>query len=298
MKYVNYHLYVIFPFLLVLLDWIETFTWNAQRSVTPLVKPHNFMHPDDHLVLEDESGRVKLSGAVKPSIYVTGLYHRMKLNGTWCPFLSHWSLEELHNTVISFSTMLIHVAPVHPLISLIILYELIHVAFVVAAIGIACLPILCMQTIAQAALIICLKAYSAVWNIKSLSMLKEGAPISPWTILVLYELFQDALIIAGSLPPVSLYFACRLWLQAQRVIYLKAHCCMKKIVFFIGSTSIYRLICLPGNVVALHGKETCLGDFLVLDILEAGLPPQIERPLILSRMWQPPLVFLFTVSTF
>lgn len=32
------------------------------------------MHPDDHLVLEDESGRVKLGGAeLLPSAYVTGL---------------------------------------------------------------------------------------------------------------------------------------------------------------------------------------------------------------------------------
>lgn len=48
---------------------------NVQRSVVPLVKPHNFIHPDDHLVLEDESGRVKLSGSIiLPSEYVTGLY--------------------------------------------------------------------------------------------------------------------------------------------------------------------------------------------------------------------------------
>lgn len=57
---------------LVLWDWIETLKWNVQRSATPLVKPHNFMHPDDQLVLEDEGGRVKLSGAVLPSVYVTG----------------------------------------------------------------------------------------------------------------------------------------------------------------------------------------------------------------------------------
>ncbi|XP_031263427.1 DNA polymerase delta small subunit-like isoform X2 [Pistacia vera] len=36
---------------------------------------------------------------------------------------------------------------------------------------------------------------------------------------------------------------------------------------------------LPGLVVALHGKETGAGDFLVLEILEAGLAPQIELPL-------------------
>lgn len=49
-----------------------------QRSATPLVKPHNFVHPDDHLVLEDESGRVKLGGSVfSPSVYVTGTYPKV-----------------------------------------------------------------------------------------------------------------------------------------------------------------------------------------------------------------------------
>ncbi|XP_050940009.1 DNA polymerase delta small subunit isoform X2 [Cucumis melo] len=48
--------------------------YSKERSAIPLVKPHNFMHPDDHLVLEDESGRVKLSGDVLlPSVYVTGI---------------------------------------------------------------------------------------------------------------------------------------------------------------------------------------------------------------------------------
>uniref|UniRef100_A0A7C9ENC8 Uncharacterized protein n=1 Tax=Opuntia streptacantha TaxID=393608 RepID=A0A7C9ENC8_OPUST len=47
--------------------------YAKERSPTPLVKPHNFMHPDDHLVLEDESGRVKLEGpGLLPSAYVTG----------------------------------------------------------------------------------------------------------------------------------------------------------------------------------------------------------------------------------
>ncbi|KAK6941918.1 DNA polymerase delta subunit, OB-fold domain [Dillenia turbinata] len=45
--------------------------YSKERSVVPLVKPHNFMQPDDHLVLEDESGRVKLGGTViLPSKYV------------------------------------------------------------------------------------------------------------------------------------------------------------------------------------------------------------------------------------
>ena len=46
----------------------------------PLVKHHNFMHPDDHLVLEDESGRVKLGGTVlSPSVYVTGIFHAREI---------------------------------------------------------------------------------------------------------------------------------------------------------------------------------------------------------------------------
>ncbi|XWS66442.1 hypothetical protein CRYUN_Cryun05aG0199600 [Craigia yunnanensis] len=48
--------------------------YSKERSVTPLVKPHNFMHQDDYLVLEDESGRVKLGGIMlSPSVYVTGV---------------------------------------------------------------------------------------------------------------------------------------------------------------------------------------------------------------------------------
>uniref|UniRef100_A0A5B6YQS7 DNA polymerase delta small subunit n=1 Tax=Davidia involucrata TaxID=16924 RepID=A0A5B6YQS7_DAVIN len=48
--------------------------YSKKRSATPLVKPRNFMHPDDQLVLEDESGRVKLRGTVlSPSVYVTGI---------------------------------------------------------------------------------------------------------------------------------------------------------------------------------------------------------------------------------
>jgi DNA polymerase delta subunit 2 len=41
------------------------------------------MHPDDYLILEDESGRVGLRGdAFLPSVYVTGLNH--KLNFIFC----------------------------------------------------------------------------------------------------------------------------------------------------------------------------------------------------------------------
>ncbi|XP_030526063.1 DNA polymerase delta small subunit [Rhodamnia argentea] len=48
--------------------------YSKERSAAPLVKRHNFMHPDDHLVLEDESGRVKLGGSLlSPTSYVTGV---------------------------------------------------------------------------------------------------------------------------------------------------------------------------------------------------------------------------------
>ncbi|KAG9134484.1 hypothetical protein Leryth_021499 [Lithospermum erythrorhizon] len=48
--------------------------YSKERSATPLVKPHHFTHPDDHLILEDESGRVKLRGnIILPSVYVTGV---------------------------------------------------------------------------------------------------------------------------------------------------------------------------------------------------------------------------------
>ncbi|CAM8890040.1 unnamed protein product [Rhodiola kirilowii] len=44
------------------------------RSTAPLAKPQNFMHLDDYLVLEDESGRVKLGGTIMlPFVYVTGV---------------------------------------------------------------------------------------------------------------------------------------------------------------------------------------------------------------------------------
>nr|CAB3497201.1 unnamed protein product [Digitaria exilis] len=46
---------------------------HALRSAIPLVKPHNFMHPDDHLILEDESGRVTLAGTIPPAAFVTGV---------------------------------------------------------------------------------------------------------------------------------------------------------------------------------------------------------------------------------
>uniref|UniRef100_A0A2P2JD28 DNA polymerase delta small subunit n=1 Tax=Rhizophora mucronata TaxID=61149 RepID=A0A2P2JD28_RHIMU len=48
--------------------------YSKKRSAQPLVKAHNFMHPDDHLILEDESGRVILGGTMLSlSVYVTGV---------------------------------------------------------------------------------------------------------------------------------------------------------------------------------------------------------------------------------
>lgn len=47
--------------------------YSKERSASPLVQHHSFTHPDDNLVLEDESGRVKLSSCLLlPSTYVTG----------------------------------------------------------------------------------------------------------------------------------------------------------------------------------------------------------------------------------
>ncbi|KAJ1693665.1 hypothetical protein LUZ63_010363 [Rhynchospora breviuscula] len=48
--------------------------YSKERSAVPLVKPHNFISTDDHLILEDESGRVKLAGPMlAPSSFVTGI---------------------------------------------------------------------------------------------------------------------------------------------------------------------------------------------------------------------------------
>lgn len=48
--------------------------YSKERSAVPLVKAHNFVHPDDHLVLEDEIGRVKLKGSLLiPTAFVTGV---------------------------------------------------------------------------------------------------------------------------------------------------------------------------------------------------------------------------------
>ncbi|MCO5580868.1 hypothetical protein L7F22_034740 [Adiantum nelumboides] len=60
--------------------------YAKERSVFPLVSPHNFVHADDYLILEDESGRIRLVGeTVSARAYVTGVvaavYGREGSNG-------------------------------------------------------------------------------------------------------------------------------------------------------------------------------------------------------------------------
>ncbi|CAH9127678.1 unnamed protein product [Cuscuta epithymum] len=48
--------------------------YSKGRNSAQIIQSQTFMHPDDSLILEDESGRVKLSGSLLvPSTYVTGL---------------------------------------------------------------------------------------------------------------------------------------------------------------------------------------------------------------------------------
>ncbi|BFI30950.1 DNA polymerase delta subunit 2 [Marchantia polymorpha subsp. ruderalis] len=48
--------------------------YSKERSVGGLVVPSNFTDAEDYLILEDESGRVKLVGnCISPSVYVTGV---------------------------------------------------------------------------------------------------------------------------------------------------------------------------------------------------------------------------------
>lgn len=49
-------------------------TLFVQRIVVPLATPSKFTHDNDYLVLEDESGRVKLiGGVISAATYVTGM---------------------------------------------------------------------------------------------------------------------------------------------------------------------------------------------------------------------------------
>eukprot|EP00249_Psilotum_nudum_P018489 c26833_g1_i1 orf=318-1646(-) len=48
--------------------------YSKERAVGPLTEPHKFMHSDDYLILEDESGRIKLTGdMISCQNYVTGI---------------------------------------------------------------------------------------------------------------------------------------------------------------------------------------------------------------------------------
>lgn len=49
-----------------------------------------------------------------------------------------------------------------------------------------------------------------------------------------------------------------------------------------------------GIVVALRGKATSDGDFLVQDILEAGIPAQIEYPFYSGKF---DLYFVFVITS-
>ncbi|KAE9465942.1 hypothetical protein C3L33_02104, partial [Rhododendron williamsianum] len=146
--------------------------YSKERSAAPLVKPHNFIHPDDHLILEDESGRVKLRGNVLlPSVYVTGMHNEL---------------------LISY--------------------------------------------------------HSKVGNIS-----QDGV-------------FAD--LLCGL--PHSAH-------QLKRFSTVD----MQKTIGDVLNSNIHTFytIAVNGIVVALHGKETGAGDFWVEEILEAGLPEQIELPL-------------------
>ncbi|KAL1550032.1 DNA polymerase delta subunit 2 [Salvia divinorum] len=48
--------------------------YSKERSASTLVQLNNVVHSDDYLVLDDKSGRIKLSGGLHlPSVYVTGI---------------------------------------------------------------------------------------------------------------------------------------------------------------------------------------------------------------------------------
>lgn len=53
-----------------------------------------------------------------------------------------------------------------------------------------------------------------------------------------------------------------------------------------------------GLVIALHGKETGAGDFMVEDVLEAGLPHQIEHPLNSGKSRSTSLLFILAYAFF
>ncbi|KAL3373134.1 hypothetical protein AABB24_005231 [Solanum stoloniferum] len=76
--------------------------YSKERSVSPLVQRHNFMHLDDNLVLEDESGRVKLSGCLLPSTYVTG-------EDKYVVFISGLSVGRSSSNPLQFQLLVDHI---------------------------------------------------------------------------------------------------------------------------------------------------------------------------------------------
>jgi hypothetical protein len=53
----------------------------------------------------------------------------------------------------------------------------------------------------------------------------------------------------------------------------------KEIIFCLAHDDFVLTSSVTGIVVAIYGKETGAGDFLVHEVLEAGLPQQIEFPI-------------------
>lgn len=58
------------------------------------------MHPDDSLILEDESGRVKLGGsALSPPVYVTGIVVSLFFDCLSCGNVS-WTKDSLRKWIV------------------------------------------------------------------------------------------------------------------------------------------------------------------------------------------------------
>lgn len=72
------------------------------------------------------------------------------------------------------------------------------------------------------------------------------------------------------------------FLEIKQGAFKKFNLSSIQIIFCLAHDDFVLTSSVTGIVVALHGKETGAGDFLVHEVLEAGLPPQIEFPLKLS----------------
>jgi DNA polymerase delta subunit 2 len=47
--------------------------YTQNKSIATLLAAAEFMHPDDSLVLEDESARIRLTGSLHPARFATGM---------------------------------------------------------------------------------------------------------------------------------------------------------------------------------------------------------------------------------